>query len=98
MKRAFINGVLIGLLIFLLANLLAAHLLSDCGLPAVFRVDRCSDDIARAGWPLQFYEEGGFVFHLEFKPLFLIFNMWIGILLALVCGWLYARQKKTLSK
>ena len=48
--RRFLNGFLIGLLAFLLINIITTHLLSDCGLPAVLGIDYCADDIARAGF------------------------------------------------
>src|SRR5258707_8681196 len=41
--RSLLYGFLIGLAVFLLANLLAAHLLSDCGLPAVLGMDRSEE-------------------------------------------------------
>jgi len=48
--RKILAGFLLGLLIFFAANLLIAHFMSDCGLPAAFGVDYCADDIVRAGW------------------------------------------------
>jgi ABC-type antimicrobial peptide transport system permease subunit len=98
MKQNFIIGSAAGLLIFALLNLISAHLSSDCGLFAVFGLDACADDIARAGWPLQFYEAGGFAFRSNFSPLFLLIDTAIGLGLALFSGWIYARNKKTLSK
>lgn len=98
MNKHFVIGFFSGFLLFLVINLLAAHLASDCGLLAVFRLDLCADDIARAGWPLLFYEEGGFVFRLKFIPLYLIVDSWVGIILALVTGWLFSHNKKTLAK
>ena len=59
-------GFILTLLLFLAVNLLAAHLQSDCGLPAFFNLSGCADDIRRAGFPLQFYEEGGFDGHSSF--------------------------------
>ena len=95
-SRAFLIGSLIGLLIFLLANLLAAHLLSDCGLPSVFGLDYCSDDIARAGFPLVFFEEGGFAFRSFFNVPYLLFDIFIGTDLAVLAGftahWLARRH------
>lgn len=98
MKQNFLIGLAIGLLIFVLLNLIAAHLSSDCGLGAVFGLDACADDIARAGWPLRFYESGGFAFRSNFSPLFLLTDMAIGLGLAVLSGWIYSRSKKTLSK
>lgn len=98
MTRRFAIGFITGLFIVLVINLTSAHLSSDCGLPAVFGRDSCADDIARAGWPLRFYEQGGFVFHLKFNPLFFIVNLWIGTAFAIVFGWLFSRKKKHLPK
>jgi hypothetical protein len=98
MNKKFAIGFLVGLLIFIGINLIAAHLASDCGLPAVFGRDACADDIARMGWPLQFYEEGGFAYRSNFNPPFLLMDTAIGIGLATLWGWIYTRRKKTLSK
>ena len=94
MTRRFITGFTIGLILFTAINLLSAHLASDCGLPAVFGRDACADDIARAGWPLPFYEEGGFAYRLKFNIPALLADLAIGIILAGVVGWLMARKGK----
>ena len=88
MNRAFLNGLLIGLLVFLLANLLAAHLLSDCGLAAVFGQSHCADDITRAGFPLIFYEEGGFAYRHIFNPPNLYLDIFIGLNFAVISGFI----------
>ena len=93
MSKQFLTGFIAGLLIFIAVNLLAAHLASDCGLPAVFGRDACADDIARAGWPLQFYEEGGFAYRSEFNLPALLLNVGIGLGVSLMTGWFYARHK-----
>ena len=98
MNRNFLIGLVAGLLTFTGINILAAHLSSDCGLLAVFRLDACADDIVRAGWPLQFYEEGGFAFRRDFNPLFLWIDITIGVALSLIASWIYVRNKKALSK
>jgi hypothetical protein len=85
-RRSFLYGFLIGLTLFILANLLAAHLLSDCGLPAVLGKDSCADDIARAGFPLIFFEEGGFSFRSIFNQSYLWLDIFIGIGFAIVSG------------
>ena len=96
MTRAFLNGFLIGLLIFLLANLLAAHLLSDCGLPAVFGRSGCADDISRAGFPLVFYEEGGFAYRQIFNLPYLLLDIFGGLDFAVMSGFIgrwYEKRK-----
>jgi hypothetical protein len=98
MSRRFIIGFFTGLLIFVAINLLAAHLASDCGLPAVFGRDACADDIARAGWPLQFYEEGGFAYRSEFSLSSLFINIGIGLGVSGIAGWFYSRNKNGPSK
>jgi ABC-type antimicrobial peptide transport system permease subunit len=94
MNRHFSIGFTAGLLLFLALNLLAAHLASDCGLPAVFGQDACADDITRAGWPLQFYEEGGFAYRSEFHPSALFINIATAVGVSSIAGWLYARHKR----
>jgi hypothetical protein len=97
-SRTFPYGFLIGLFIFFLANILAAHLLSDCGLPAVIGVDSCADDIARAGFPLVFFEQGGFAFRSIFNLPYLLLDIFIGLGFASICGfsarWLFKRRTK----
>src|SRR5262245_40046230 len=98
MTKRFVIGFGVGLLIFIAINLVSAHLASDCGLPAVFGRDACSDDIARAGWPLQFYEEGGFAYRHNFNSLFLLINLGVGLAFAFLSSWFFTRNKKTLPK
>jgi len=97
-SRASLNGFLTGLFIFILVNILAAHLLSDCGLPAVLGADSCADDIARAGFPLVFFEQGGFAFRSIFNLPYLLLDIFIGLDLAVMCGfvarWLLKQRTK----
>ncbi len=94
MKRPFLNGFLIGLLIFVLLNLLAAHLRSDCGLNAVFGLASCADDISRAGFPILFYEEGGFAYRFMFDFVRLFADVAIGILFAAGFGFFWRWRAK----
>lgn len=75
---------LAGFLIFILVNLLAAHFMSDCGIAALVRLDACSDDIVRAGWPLNFYEEGGVASHSFFSSYVLLQDLGVGIIAAAI--------------
>lgn len=96
-SRTFLNGFLIGLFIFLLVNILAAHLLSDCGLPALLGTDFCADDIARAGFPLIFFEQGGFAYRNIFSLPYLLLDIFIGLDFATISGfiarWLAKRKQ-----
>lgn len=94
MKRPFLSGFLIGLLIFVLLNLLAAHLHSDCGLAAVFGFSSCADDISRAGFPVVFYEQGGFIYRSMLDPVRFIVDAVIGLVFAAGCGFFWRWQKK----
>jgi ABC-type antimicrobial peptide transport system permease subunit len=94
MTKRFALGFAIALLLFIVINLTSAHLASDCGLMAVFGRDACADDIARAGWPLRFYEEGGFDYRNEFRSTSLVLDLLIGLLFAGTIGWLAARRIK----
>jgi ABC-type antimicrobial peptide transport system permease subunit len=98
MRKHFLIGFGLGILIFLAVNLLMAHLSSDCGLSAVFGRDVCADDIVRAGWPLQFYEAGGFAYRFHFNILFLVVNIAVGIIFSVIVGWLYSQNKKIVPK
>jgi hypothetical protein len=98
MTRHFVIGFLVGTLLFLAINLLSAHVGSDCGLPAVFGQDACADDIARAGWPLRFYEEGGLAYRRDFSPIYLLLNTAVGLGFSILTGWWNQRRKTPLSK
>ena len=93
-SRTFLNGFLIGLLVFILANLFAAHLLSDCGLPALLGADACADDISRAGFPLVFFEQGGFAYRSIFNLPNLALDIFIGLDFAVLCGFIARWNEK----
>ena len=93
-SRTFFNGFLIGLLVFILANLFAAHLLSDCGLPALLGADACADDISRAGFPLVFFEQGGFAYRSIFNLPNLALDIFIGLDFAILCGFIARWNEK----
>jgi hypothetical protein len=84
--RPFLIGFILTLLLFLAANLLAAQVQSDCGLPGLFNMAGCADDIRRAGFPLQFYEEGGFAYHRFFDQGALALDIVIGLASAIAGG------------
>jgi hypothetical protein len=94
MFSRIVIGFSVGFLLFLGLNLVSAHLASDCGLPAVFGQDTCADDIARAGWPLNFYESGGFSYRHRFSITSLSLDLGIGILFGGLTSWWYARRAK----
>lgn len=93
-NRSFLNGSLIGLLIFLVANLIAAHLRSDCGLPALLGASACADNISRAGFPLIFLEQGGFAPRNMFNLSNLLFDIFIGFDLVFTSGFIASWREK----
>ncbi|HEV3459258.1 MAG TPA: hypothetical protein VHG32_22105 [Thermoanaerobaculia bacterium] len=64
--RRFSTGALLGLLLFVALTALATHLRSDFGLRAAINPLRCFDCIRRIGFPLTFYEEGGYAYRKIF--------------------------------
>ena len=90
--KSFTVGLLIGLALFIMLNLLTAHFMSDCGLPAVFGVSRCADDVVRAGFPFPFYERGGFDFRSILNLPILLLDLLLGIGLAVLCGYLVRKR------
>jgi hypothetical protein len=93
-RQTFLKGFLIGLSIFILLNILAAHLFSDCGLPALFGLAACSDDISRAGFPFIFFEQGGFAYRSNFNLPIFILDLVIGLGIAGTTGFYMSRNKK----
>ena len=89
----FAVGYILTVLLFILVTLLAAHVQSDCGLPGLFGVAGCSDAISRAGFPLVFWEEGGFVYHGNFNLPALLVDLAIGVGAGIIIGVLVQRRR-----
>jgi len=98
MNKSFSIGFVIGLLLFFAINLLAAHRALDCGLATFSPSSSCADTIARLGWPLLFYESGGFIYRRSFDSLYFFIDFALGIALAFAMGWLFSQGKKSLPK
>ena len=92
-RRAFLQGFLMGTLLFLFANLLAAHLHSDCGILAVLGRAGCADDIRRAGIPFQFWEEGGFAYRRSLDQTALFLDTLLGLGFAAGAGLIRQRPE-----
>jgi len=90
-RNRFLFGAAAGVLLFLAANAVAAHLASDCGLGAVLGLARCADDIRRAGFPLIFWEQGGFAPRNLFSLAALLIDAGIGLAVSLGAGWAASR-------
>lgn len=98
--RPFLLGFVVTGLLFLAANLIAAHFQSDCGLLAVFGWSGCADDIRRLGFPFLVWESGGFAYRNLFNPTALRLDVLIGLSLCVIGGLacqLYARRQKPTS-
>lgn len=87
MQRRFLIGLGVGLVVFLAINLLFAHLRSDCGLPALFGLSNCADDIRRAGWPFLFMEQGGFIGLSTFSLPALLADLGVALAASAALGW-----------
>ena len=98
MTKRFAVGFTAGIIIFLLINLFAAHLASDCGLPAVFGKDSCADDVVRVGWPFIYYKDGGFAYQHILNTSVLLLNLTVALAFGLLSGWLVSRIKTPLFK
>ena len=85
-RWTFLKWFLIGLSIFILLNILASALFSDCGLPALFGLGGCADAISRVGFPFVFFEQGGFAYHSSFNLPVFILDILIGIGFAAFLG------------
>lgn len=93
-RKTFLKGFLIGLSIFILLNILASALSSDCGLPALFGLGGCADAISRAGFPFVFLEQGGFAYRNIFNAPIFFLDLVIGVGFAITTGWYMSRNKK----
>jgi len=78
----------------ILANFVAAHLLSDCGLPALLGISSCADDITRLGFPFVFLKQGGFIAQNDLNPLLLWLDLLIAVGVAVLSGFLLSRYAK----
>jgi hypothetical protein len=87
MMRNFTIGAVAALLIFFAANVLAAQIQSDCGLLGVLGQAGCADDISRVGFPLVFWENGGFAYRHAFSIGALAVDIAFGVLVGLAAGW-----------
>jgi|CXWL01.1.fsa_nt_gi hypothetical protein len=92
----FILGFVGTLVACALVNLAAAHFQSDCGLPAVIGISGCSDDIVRLGFPLLFWEQGGFAYRADFNVAALAMDSLIALgvsgVVGLACGWVVGNR------
>lgn len=92
-RWTFLKWFLIGLSIFILLNILASALFSDCGLPALFGLGGCADAISRVGFPFVFFEQGGFAYHSSFNLPVFILDIVVGIGVSLGFGTYRVKDK-----
>jgi hypothetical protein len=91
-RSGFASGMFGTLLVFLILIVVMAHTQSDCGLPAVLERlglgrQGCSDDIIRVGFPLVFWEEGGFAFRSIVSPFTALVDLLLAVGLSAFVGW-----------
>ena len=93
----FLVGFAAGLVLFVIANLVAIEFLSDCGLAAAFGLARCADDIVRIGFPMIVSQFGGLVFRETFYPDALLVDLIAALALSLAFGfaarWFFAARR-----
>ncbi len=89
------TGFGLTLMLFLVANVVAIQVMSDCGILGALGRAGCADDISRAGFPFQFWEQGGFIYRANFEPLALGLDIGLalGISLAVagLCYWFWPK-------
>lgn len=85
---------MIGLSVFVLLNILASALFSDCGLPALFGLGACAGNQTRASFPFVFFEQGSFAFHSNFNLPLLILGLSVGIGFAAFTGFFTGKNNK----
>jgi hypothetical protein len=84
--KVFLIATFIAFDLFVAANIVAAHVQSDCGLPAWLGTSGCADDIRRAGFPLIFIEEGGFGYRYVFDPVYFAFDVVLALGVSVIVG------------
>ncbi len=99
MNRKFYLGFIVTIVLFLVINLIAAHLQSDCGIRAVIGLwvpgfSVCRDDIVRIGFPFRFMEQGGFAFRSIFDPSALAEDIVIAVGASVLVGLIAQRVGK----
>ncbi len=99
MNRNFYLSLIVTLLFFIVINIIAAHLQSDCGIRAVIGLwvpgfSFCNDDIVRLGFPFRFLEEGGFAFRSIFNQGALIADVIIALGAGVLIGLVAQRWRK----
>ncbi|MBI3761096.1 MAG: hypothetical protein HY260_04450 [Chloroflexi bacterium] len=82
------------LLLFVILNLLAVQVQSDCGLLGALGMAGCADDISRAGFPLLVWEQGGFAYRSNFSLPVLITDVVIALGVSAAAGWAAGKYLK----
>ena len=95
MLRDFTLGLLCTAFLFLIANVVAIHVRSDAGLfEGLGLVDNWQDDIRGMGFPLLFYEEGGFAYRYFFSAANLFWDVSMAVTCAIGVGLGYAIRRR----
>lgn len=82
----FVLGFAVTLLIFLVINVIAIQVMSDCGIMGALGMAGCADDISRAGFPLLVWERGGFAYRDTFDAIALLIDVVIAFWISVLVG------------
>lgn len=98
-NRHFQYGFGVTLTCFVLANLIAVHVQSDCGLlEGLGIVDQANDDVRRAGFPFLFFEEGGIAHRRTFRPSSFLLDIGIAFGGSMAIGFAFNWFRKSSTK
>lgn len=82
----FVLGFAVTLLVFLIINVIAIQVRSDCGIMGALGMAGCADDISRAGFPLLVWERGGFAYRDTFDAIALLIDVAIAFGVSALAG------------
>lgn len=88
-NRHFVSGFVIGITVFVIANIISAHVRSSVGIGAILGIIGADDDIRAVGFPLLFWKTGGFANHTYFSLQSLIINLMVAEVVSALLGLIF---------